>query len=223
MSRHERNRERSEATDKEGLVDANLGVGEGYSHPAAIAERAKTGMVSPAEMDMARGYKSGKDSAIAGQTVGEMAGDTVSRSVGLPGVGAIAESGVSAMAGGSTPSPEAQYGAAVARKRASNTMAQSVAQTGATMLGGPVAGMAAGAVNTAINDRRTQDINQMSEALGLNQGGPAVSGSGNGTTNGMLTEARTAIQSPPAQPNFQWSPVNVGNYSQGLLSLARNN
>lgn len=221
MTRHQRSRTQPQAEGAT-LSGPDLGIGESYSHADAITERAKTGAVSPREMDMAVGYHSGKQAALAEQGVGTLAAGTMSRATGVPGIGRATKTAVGQLAGSTVSTPETEYGSSVARARASNTMAQTAAQVGASMVAGPVGGFAAGAVNTVINDRRTQDISRMSEALGLNGEGAKLNGSGNGATEGLLAEARSFVKSDPTPLPFSWKPVSINQYGQGLMSLAQN-
>lgn len=218
MSRHsaERNQRSGGA-----LAEADLGIGEGYSHPDAIAERAKTGMVSPREMDMARGYNSGRTAALAEQTVGGTVSDVVGRLSQTPGVGGVAKRGVGVLAGGASSTPEEGYGTAVARNRTENSAVQSAAQMGAGIVGGPVAGKAAGMINTAINANKTSDIGEMADALGLNNATQAPAGSGNGPQRAASAMQAPTAPAAPATQSFEWNPVNIDEYSKGLLMQAQ--
>lgn len=223
MDRRAKEAADAESEDSGSLVGdtTNLGIGKEYSHADAIAERAKEGAVSPREADIARGYSEGKTAQMAGDAFGGMISRAASAASSVPGVGKVAgmltDAGMEATV---TDTPESKYGASVARSRAKNSMAQNVAETAAGVLAGPPGVMAAQVANTAINDQKTADINRMNEAMGFNTG----------STNPNVDGGGAQVPAAPAQPEatvassdpFSWSPVDIENYGQGLLTLAQN-
>lgn len=205
-------------------VADKVGMGTGYSHTDAIAERAKEGMVSPREADIARGYDAGKTQAMAEQSVGGLMSGTISQATGLPGVGKLGNTALGQVAGSVPSTPETGYGRTVGYDRASNTAMQSVGQTAAGVVGGPVGARVAGAVNTAINDQRTKDIDRMSAAMGFGTSTTPNTPSVGGGNAGTPAAAASAMNAPkPSAPTMGYAgSIDMDAYGRGLLSVAQN-
>jgi hypothetical protein len=222
MSRHAAERTQREASTGIAGTEADLGEGEGYSHQDAIAERAKTGMVSPREAEMARGYAAGREGAVAQQALGGVVGQVASAATRAPGVGDIASAGIGAMAGSMNSTPEASYGTAVGRNRASNSTVQSAAEMAAGMTLGPIGGIGVGMINAGINANKTQDFARMSEAMGFNAAStPPSQGVSDGSAQPVTTTAQKARQAFAPQQSFESPTINFNDYAGGYLSLAQ--
>lgn len=219
MSRHQSERSQRETGNiaGEGIAETTMGIGKSYSHQDAIAERAKTGMVSPREAEMARGYHAGRESELAGQTVGGFA----SRAMG-PQIGSAVKAGVGMVAGAQLSSPEASYGASVGRNQTSNSGLQSAAQAGAGMALGPAGSLAVGAINTGINANKTKDYGRMSESMGFNSNAAAPAGSGNASSQVAMPAIQRARQAFAPARSFESPTLDMGAYSSGLMSLSQN-
>jgi hypothetical protein len=222
MSRHAAERTQREASTGIAGTEADLGEGKGYSHQDAIAERAKTGMVSPREAEMARGYAAGREGAVAQQALGGTLGQVASAATQAPGVGDMAKAGIGVVAGAVNGTPEANYGAAVGRNRASNSTVQSAAEVAAGMTLGPMGGIGVGMINAGINANKTQDFARMSEAMGFNTAGTAPSQSvSDGSGQPVTTTVQKARQAFTPQRSFESPTINSNDYASGYLSLAQ--
>lgn len=216
--------------DKEGLY----GVGDSYSLANSLNDDKLAGALSPKNMDMSIGMVEGRKRAGLMGTFGSVIGSTVSQlgnSLGLdgvPGVGTAGKKALGALAGTGIPgNPESSYGAAVADNAMANTAMQSAGAAVAGMFGGLPGAMAADGVNTAANLSRTSDIAELGEGLtsssttgsvATTNGRPGDIGGGTPSTARDAMNARaTQAAAMPGRPAFSWSPVDMNEYSRGLI------
>jgi len=214
--------------ESEGLY----GEGDSYSLASALNDDKLAGTMSPKNMDMAIGMVEGRQRTGLMGTFDSVIGATTSRigSVlgldGVPGVSSVGKSALGALAGTGIPgNPESSYGAAVADNAMANTSMQSAGAALAGLFGGPAGAMAADGINTATNLNRTSDIAALGEGLTSSSttGSVAASstrpGDNGGGTPGTARDAMNARAASPApgRPAFSWSPVDMKQYSRGLI------
>jgi len=206
------------------------GEGESYSLASSLNEDKLAGALSPKNMDMAIGMTEGRQKEGLMGTFGSVIGATAGRIGsalgldGIPGVGSVGKKALGALASTGIPdNPESSYGAAVADNAMANTSMQSAGAAIAGLLGGPAGAMAADGVNTAMSLSRTSDIAELGEGLTSSSttGSVAASGTVGGGTPGTARDAMNArttqAAAMPGRPAFSWSPVDMNEYSRGLI------
>jgi len=201
------------------------GYQEGYSLVGELKKAEEEGTMTPRQRDMAIGMEAGMESKGFMDTASGMLSrgiTAISDTVGLGKLGATAaEAGMNAAA--VPDNPESRYGATVARNRMDNNMVQDAAQAAAGFFGGPAAGMAVGAINTATNLNANKDIASLNADIDARESASRPSRPGS-TGGGTASSARDAMSrnttqaaTAPGRRPFEWSPVDLTKYKKGLM------